>query len=116
MNQGHLTGQTYRPSFSSCAYRRNVPCHFFFLDAQALSTRFGYERPALAARALAAFFCALDKLLDFFAGFGLSQKAFFCGISFPNLCKPNAELSLCLWLDRISCGHQTNVSGQHFAF
>jgi len=50
---------------------------FHFRDAHALSTRFGYGRPDLAARALAADFCSGDRNFDFFLGFFLSQKAFF---------------------------------------
>jgi len=51
--------------------------HLF--DAHALSTRFGYGRPAFLARALAAaFWAAVNGLLAL--GFLVSQKAFLVAI------------------------------------
>jgi hypothetical protein len=52
--------------------------HFFFLRAAAaLSTKFGYGRPAALARAFAAAFCAGVSVFDFALGFFVSQNAFF---------------------------------------
>jgi len=56
--------------------------HFFPL-AQALSTRFGYGRPAFSARALAACFWDGVNGVDFLFGFFVSQKSFFFFISAP---------------------------------
>ena len=54
--------------------------HFFFFAA-ALSTRFGYGRPAFFARALAAAFCDGVSGVDFLFGFFVSQNAFFFMVS-----------------------------------
>ena len=56
--------------------------HFFFFAA-ALSTRFGYGRPAFLARALASAFCDGVNGVDFLFGFFVSQKSFFFFISAP---------------------------------
>lgn len=53
------------------------PYFFLVLLAAALSTKFGYGRPAALARALAAVFCAGVNAFDFLLGFGLSQNATF---------------------------------------
>jgi hypothetical protein len=52
-------------------------------DAHALSTRFGYLRPADAARFFAIPFCFGVKDLDFLTGFFLSQKAFLLATTLP---------------------------------
>ncbi len=54
--------------------------HFFFFTA-ALSTRFGYGRPAFLARALAAAFWDGVNGVDFLLGFFVSQNAFFFIVS-----------------------------------
>ena len=62
--------------------------HFFFFAA-ALSTRFGYGRPAFSARALASAFCDGVNGVDFLFGFFVSQKSFFFFISSPpNILSP----------------------------
>ena len=54
-----------------------APYFFFFFATAALSTRFGYGRPAAFARFLAAVFCAGVNFLLRFFGFSVSQNAFF---------------------------------------
>lgn len=51
--------------------------HFLPFLTAALSTRFGYGRPAFFARAFAADFWAGVKGVDFFLGLGLSQNGAF---------------------------------------
>lgn len=53
--------------------------------AHALSIRFGYGRPAFAARVCAFFFCPAVNGLDFLFGFFVSQNGVFFFIDSPPL-------------------------------
>ena len=64
----------FRLVVASKTFTSIVDTHWRF--AQALSTRFGYGRPASAARRLAAAFCLEVRDLDLLFGFFLSQNAF----------------------------------------
>jgi hypothetical protein len=70
-----------------------------------------HARPALAARAFAAFFCEADKPLDFLTGFGFSQNSFFFTMPYNSSNVPEFSDP-----DYHSCGeHETTHDEQDLA-